>query len=147
MMCEHRLGESAHCIIGTLMLVCLKLERWPEGSCFNGCAALFPPWTQLHRHWHFTAFWGGTFLCKNGVPEPAVLSSRFQKFRNSLDILLNKKHNLNMKGHLSLKEALMHNVSFMNYCCLSHRNACIQTSPFGGRRHGPSAHKTSGPVY
>lgn len=72
MMCEHRLGESAHCIIGTLMLVCLKSERWPEGSRFNGCTSLFPP---------FTAFWGG---------KAAIQSSYFQKFRNSLDIQ-NKK--------------------------------------------------------
>lgn len=146
MMCEHRLGESAHCIIGTLMLVCLKLERWPEGSCFNGCAALFPPWTRLHQRRHFTAFWEGTFFF---VQEQSaiLLPSCFQKFRNSLDIHLNKKHKLNMKGHLSLKEALMHDVSFMNYRCPSHRNACIPTSPFGGRRRGPSTRKTSAPVY
>lgn len=42
-----------------------------------------------------------------------------------------------MKGHLSLKQALMHDVSFMNYRCMSHGNARNQASPLTGRRRGP----------
>lgn len=40
-MCERQVGKLAPCIIVTLTLHRLKLERLPEGGCFNGRALLF----------------------------------------------------------------------------------------------------------
>lgn len=40
-MCERQVGKMAPCIIVTLMLHCLKLDRWSGGGCFNGRVLLF----------------------------------------------------------------------------------------------------------